>query len=167
MTIACPFPLPSKGLLVVMSETEDVLLSTDWGFISPELLNRPAQPLASKLKWLGHTSMFCGSLHYLLWIKTRKLLSLQTPTDTAQTSQRKEGWGRKSSLGLYEWSVCAHMFLDTQEAFLHSVNLGDYHVRIISHGIWNIVQDKISFLFSLMELMAREQAQTDRQKTTR
>ena len=96
VTFACPFPLPSKGLLVVMSETEDMLISTDCRFISPELLNRAAQPPLSNLTWLGHTSIPCGSLHYLLWIKTKKLLNLQTPRDRAQILQKKEWRGRKS-----------------------------------------------------------------------
>lgn len=45
MTFACPFPLPSKGLLVAMSETEDTLISTDCRFISPELLSSSASTL--------------------------------------------------------------------------------------------------------------------------
>lgn len=107
VTFACPFPLPSKGLLMVMSETEDMLISTDCRFISSELLNRVAQPQLSNLTWPGHIGMSCGSLHYLLWIKTRKLLSLQTPRDITQTLQKKEWGWRKSSLGSCEWSVCA------------------------------------------------------------
>lgn len=41
------------------------------------------------------------------------------------------------------------------KALLHGVSLGD-RVHFISHGIWNIIQDKLSLLFSLMELLITE-----------
>lgn len=66
---ACSFLLLSEGLLVIMFENKDVLISTDCGLSPPELLNRPDQPPVFNLFGLGHTSICCGCHHYLIWTK--------------------------------------------------------------------------------------------------